>query len=98
MPVDQFKASPRVETRSVAGTGDYQTDTKPTVTVSDLVNIAKTISVEITGGYKANAVSSDGNTVTYAVYEDAGAAGELAEVSNTTDLSGETVTVSAEGF
>lgn len=98
MPVDQFKSGPRVEARSVAGTGDYQSGSQPTVTVPELINIEETISVEITGGYKANAVSVSGNTVTYAVYQSAGSAAAFAEVSDATDLSGETVTVTAEGF
>jgi len=60
-----------------------------TVTVSELSKVHGAVAVT-SGGYVASVAGVSDNTVTIAVYENAGAAGPLAEVGAGTDLSGVT--------
>lgn len=67
-----------------------------TVTIDDLNNIEGAV-VTTSGGYVASIAGISGNTITIAVYQEAGAAGALAEVTAGTDLSGVTFYIIAIG-
>lgn len=101
MPFEFGKGENYVETASAAGPNPYDDGSPPSISVPDVVSVEDVISVEITGGFVAAEESVSGNTVTYRVYEDNGAAADdpLGEIQSgeTTDLSGETVTVTVQG-
>lgn len=60
-----------------------------TVTVNELDKVHGAVATT-SAGYVASIAGVSGNTVTVAVYQEAGAAGALAEVGDGTDLSGVT--------
>lgn len=100
MPFDMFNANLRTASRQAAATDDYQSGTLPTISIPDLVSIETPTAISITGGYVAEIDSTDGNTITYQVFEDNGTASDapLGEIADSTDLSSETLTVAAQGY
>lgn len=92
--------NPHVETRTASTTAtgvdtDGSGDTQ--VTVSELRHIESPadVTASAAGGYVASIQSVSGNTVTVRLFEDAGAAGELAAVTGTNGVTD--VHVHAEG-
>lgn len=100
MPSKIPKGEKRTDVRQVAGPASYSQSSRPTVRINDIVAIEDIESAEISGGYDADVVSTSGNTATVEIYDanyGASSVGPLVEVAAGTDLSSETITITARG-